>query len=969
MPKLRKGILAAVLAAMPALALAQQAPPASDNLAINAARAWTWDERDLSVAQFDGPVVIELDNVRMQADAAVIWIKRLSGVVLDTQQVEIALVGNVSLQQGSAKRTGNRLFVTAIVRNSIRINSEKRMTRDRSDAGVYQIATGMREESGLTVREESGRWRLPRPSAVVERPAPPGKTTPATPIKSQVRLRLGHAVSQRMPDDTLALCADGGIQITIRQEGDQLIQIFADRAVVFTNLKQLTDRAAMGDIAKVEDAVNSLYLEGDVRIIYTPKSATRPGATLEANHVFYDIPTDRAVLTEAVVHSNDPASRIPLVMRATLLKQLSREEEGTEYRMENSVLTTSSFATPTFAICSEKAYVRQSEADDHWSSRYNEFTGRNTTMELWGLPIIWLPYSGAALPERGFPLRTLDVGTSSRFGFFTRSEWGLFETAGRQPPRDLDMTYQADYLNLRGLALGLNASYHGSFFTGVTHEPWSYESGLRSYFVYDNGVDKFGGNRQDVDPADFTRGRIRWQHQQFLPDNWQVQLKTGWISDPTFLEEYFPEEYRGIEAQDTVFYAKHQKDTEAITLLMEFQPYNFVTTQEFAQEGFEVERTPEVGYYRTGETPGNAMTFFSANTVSRLHFKESHSTGSDLGYNGYSAGIASVGTTGVTEQYVDRGDFRQELDFPVTIARFRVMPYVMARYTGYDNAPDSNNENRLYGGGGMRLTTAFWKVDDDIQSEFWDVHRMRHVIEPEVHFFSATSTTDRGEVFVYDEPVDAINETTALQLALHQRWQTKRGGPGKWQSVDFFTWNVEGNFFFDQPDDKYLEPTSFRGLFFPSAPETSVPRNSINSDALWRLSDSTVVLADEQYNLDKTSLATASAGLAFRRGDRMTWYLGDRYIDELDSNIVSLMMNYEVSTKYSLGVEQSYDLGASGNVVSSLSIIRRFDVFNTILTVKYDQTTGDSGVYVSVRPSQLPSNVGSGNIPSVFGGK
>jgi len=40
--------------------------------------------------------------------------------------------------------------------------------------------------------------------------------------------------------------------------------------------------------------------------------------------------------------------------------------------------------------------------------------------------------------------------------------------------------------------------------------------------------------------------------------------------------------------------------------------------------------------------------------------------------------------------------------------------------------------------------------------------------------------------------------------------------------VDFFTFNVEGNFFAHKPNDSLIAPTRFRGLFFDSLPEASI---------------------------------------------------------------------------------------------------------------------------------------------------
>src|SRR6185369_15430833 len=127
--------------------------------------------------------------------------------------------------------------------------------------------------------------------------------------------------------------------------------------------------------------------------------------------------------------------------------------------------------------------------------------------------------------------------------------------------------------------------------------------------------------------------------------------------------------------------------------------------------------------------------------------------------------------------------------------------------------------------------------------------------------------------FIYDEPIDAVAGITVAQIAINQRWQTKRGGPGRWRSVDFFTLNVEANFFMNKPPDDQLAPAAFRGLYFTSMPEASLPRNGINSDATWRVSDTTAVLADAQYSMDDAKLTTGSIGLAANR-DRVSYFLG-----------------------------------------------------------------------------------------------
>jgi hypothetical protein len=277
----------------------------------------------------------------------------------------------------------------------------------------------------------------------------------------------------------------------------------------------------------------------------------------------------------------------------------------------------------------------------------------------------------------------------------------------------------------------------------------------------------------------------------------------------------------------------------------------------------------------------------------------------------------------------------------------------MGRYTAYTDTPAESSADRLFVGTGLRLTTAFWKVDDSAVNELLDIHRLRHVIEPELNVFTSVETQDRSNFFIYEEPVDAINDVSAVQIALHQRWQTKRGGAGQWRSVDLFSFNVEGNFFSNQPNNQQLNPIAFRGLYFSSLPEASIPRNSINADATWRLSDSTAILSDAQFNLDTNTLATTSVGLAAQRDPRITYFIGARYIGELNSMIGSFFGDYDITSKYTVRFTQSFSFSENHNETSSVTLIRRFDRYLITLSFYYDAVEDDSGFRIGIFPEGL----------------
>jgi hypothetical protein len=314
------------------------------------------------------------------------------------------------------------------------------------------------------------------------------------------------------------------------------------------------------------------------------------------------------------------------------------------------------------------------------------------------------------------------------------------------------------------------------------------------------------------------------------------------------------------------------------------------------------------------------------------------------------------------------------VDYPFTAGEFKVVPYVVGRYTGYSDSPRNTTENRVLMAAGFRATTAFWAVDDTAQSRVFDINRLRHVVEPELNVFTSAQNVDRSNLFIYDEDVDAVNDISAAQLGLRQRWQTKRGGPGAWRSVDFFTLNVQGNAFTNKPPDSELAPPSrdydvraFRGLYFYSLPEASIPRNSINADSTWRISDQFVVLSGVEWNADQQSLATASIGAAIKQEPRITYFIGTRYIDPLGSNITTFGTLYELSRKYTLGFSQSYDFAQANNVNSSAWLVRKFDTFATALGVMYDSTQDESSVQFNLYPNGFGTGFSAEQLGNVFG--
>ncbi len=951
--------LAFVLVSWSASLMAQTAP--TERFQINAHIASTWTQGNTSVIQLTGPVTIQLDNASLSADEAVIWLTPEPGTVIPHQQATIALIGHARLKQTGITRTGDELLVTTVARDGISLMADQRLAQDLTDTLLYRRGLALRR-TGAPPPPPAHTAAPPPPPAT--RPHPATAPAPASRPAPPVTLRFGGTLQQtQTPQGKVAVVIDGGILLLQKRPDGDFLELRADRVVLFTTLDSLREAGA-ARIQRLQDAIAAVYLEGDVRIEYTPHDTTRGPQRLQADRVYYDLANDRAILTDAVVHSVEPTLQIPIILRAQNVRQL----DVGQYNAHKAQLTTSAFATPTYSLAASDIYVRQSDTGDPRLGTRTTFTAHDATFNVLDLPIFYFPLVGGSVTEQGFPLRQAAITNSSRFGLGVETTWGVLEALGLAKPRGFDLAGHLDYFGDRGPALGLDGKYNGGFITQTTKDPWNFQGGFHTYFVHDTGFDDLGRGRADPDRT--IRGQFLWEHQHFFPDDWQMQLRAGYVTDPTFLEEWFPNQFDNGLPHDLSFYVKRQHDTEATTFLLNAQPRDFVTTADALQEQFEVEHLPEFGYHRIGDSfADDNFTLFSDNTLSRLRFHTSNVPLTAQGFPpGLTPGLPSLGTTGVTDSAVYRANLRQEINYPASLGPIRLVPYIEGIYTGYTDAPNGGWQNRLYSGVGLRATTAFWKVDDSAQSDLLDIHRLRHVIEPELNLFTSGTTVERSDVFVFDEPTDAISDISAMQLALHQRWQTKRGGPGRWRSVDWITWNLQANLFANQPPDALLEPLGFRGLYFPTLPETSIPRNSLNTDATWRISDTTALLGDVQYNLDESDLATAAIGLAVRRDPRLSYYLGTRYINQLNSNIATFAVDYQLTKKYTLAFSQSFDFSQQDNVASSITMTRKFDRFFVAVRVYHNSTDDTSGITFNLIPEGLPGQI-LNSVQGVFAGR
>lgn len=966
---------------------------AGDDLRIRAESAWNWTDRDGPVVMLEGEVELSLDGARLGSRRAVLRISQPRGP-RSGYSVSCVLLDEARVEHDGIVRSGSALQTELLVRDRITLTAETRQARDRSDSETFREAVAF----------------------VVNRPVVPPETAqlPATrPVSVRERLDFSFDTLQtvKADDGTVAVVLGGSVVLLERRSSGELLELRADRAVLFTPLTDLGDLADPAQRRSLETAVCSAYLEGDVRIALTPADPRLGEQRLEADRVFYDFVTEQAVLTRAVLHTIEPTRQVPVTLRASVIKQLAQGQ----WKADDAAVSTSRLAVPGYSLRTGRVYVAREDTGDPSLGTRTRFEAKNALLDLYGVPVFWFPVAAGSVTERGFPLRRLQLESSSDFGLGVRSEWGLLDLLGVPGPANLDVGLYLDYLGKRGPATGINARYQGGFIHPTSKQPWTFQGSFDSYLVWDDGTDKFGGERGGVAFDGELRGRVSWEHQHFFPGDWQLQARANWVSDATFLEEWFPREFRNGDPADVSGYLKRQRQSEALTLLVQFQPNELPTTADQltqftplvdptlgvnGQRPVVVEKLPEVGYRVVGDNLGTGwLTLFSDNTLAGMRFNETRPTLSEMGFRNQRfvrnpdgsfaidpgtgqrqrtpavlPGYPAYAYTGVTENWVARGDFRQQVDFPLNTGLIRTVPYVMARYTGYSDSPDDGIVNRFMAGAGVRMSTTFWRVDDNVDWRILDVHRLRHVVEPELHLFTSVATEDRGDLFVYEQNVDGVSDISAVQVSLLQRWQTRRGGTGRLRSVDLFTLNLRGTLFANAPDEPLVAdrngtlyaPVGFRGVFYSSLPEASIPRNTFSADGAWRISDTTALLSDMAYNFEEGTLATTSIGLAAERGDRLRYYIGARYVGEVNSTLVSFIGSYQLSPKYLVAVGQSVEVADVSQNTTTLTLVRRFDRFLLTLTAYSDQVDDDSGFSFSLIPEGLGDPIGLNAVVSSF---
>jgi len=746
------------------------------------------------------------------------------------------------------------------------------------------------------------------------------------------------------PHDESTLSLLGNVRV-IYQNSDrkQTMSLRAQNAVIF--LAQGAMNRLSARQANAED-ITGVYLEDNV-------TATDGQYTIRAPRVFYDLVRNKAVVLDAVYYAWDVSHNLPIYVRAQKLRQ----ESMTHWSANHATLTTSEFAEPHFSIASNRLEFRR-QANPNGSPGYR-FVARDSTLRWGKLPIFYWPYlAGNAQSLDHSVLPRVSASYSDQDGPILRTTWNLFAVAGQPQPEGVKLRGRLDYLGDRGPAAGLNLDYTLPQMFG------SFDSYL---IVDDQGDDELGDNRKLELDGD-TRGYALWRHRQYLRNGWELSLELSHVSDETFLEEYFRNEAEISKPYETSIYLKKQEKDRALTFVAQQHTMSFTPQLTTLQApGYTVEKTPQLGYYRRGVSLwGDRLTYSSETTLGRMRIIAGKDSPSDRGFDTLQSmqlfGIAptttfeaSTRSAGIPSNYRLRLDSRHEIQSPLKMGIFDLVPYASGRVTLYDDDFEefSGDDDRIRGRGtlGLRIHTQFSKTYQGVESRVLDLYRLRHVIEPRADLFWSGSTIDPDDLPVYDNDVEGLQEGWGGRIGMRHILQTQRGGPGQWRSVD---WLVLGMDLVLHNDHKDVDANVAR--FFSYRPELSVGGDHFHTDMMWMVSDVLATVGDLIYSLEHRVVSQWRLGVSLQQTPRLSFFTDYSEIDELSSRLLTYGFNYKLTPKYNIGYQHTLDLGDNESRNISLTLERKLPRWRLQVVAQIDDLEDETTIGMILIPEGLRSS-------------
>ncbi|MCG3126490.1 MAG: LPS-assembly protein LptD [Phycisphaerae bacterium] len=914
-------------------------------------RQWKRDDGTL-VLLFQGSFQLDAGRRRMSAEDAVVWITqgRVESDPRPFFDLTVYLWHNAEVRESAGTTLHDDVLLVTNLRTYGRVlkSHDAHSPESVEDSPLYQQA--LRDRMALEALRgepppDEAEMKVERPTDVlarIESEKPPtviryrADLEPVlTPAGERVIVARGRVYFSQSGDDQSALVeiqADSAVVFPTspdQKPGEQAIpasQPAGEQPAAAATDEPSAAEAAQGRQAASQPAsqpdgglraallerIAGVYLEGDVILSAGPRF-------IRADRLYYDFQHRRALILDAVLRAQIPGREVPLYLRAAEIRQLS----ATEFRADHARISTSEFFTPHYHVGAERVYLRDRTQRDASGRQLSPLRGQfevyDATLNVENTPVLWWPHSKGDVEATETSLKRFQTGYSDDFGYTLRTVWNFFALAGVETPPGFDADLKLDYFSERGPGVGLNMDYERPDAFGF----------LRSYAMYDDGQDNLGRFRNTT-PDETERGRVTWRHRQFLPQDWQATFEVSYLSDSGWLEEYENAEFNEGKEQETAFYLKRARDTEAFSMLVNGRLLDFYT---------QTEHLPDLTYRRIGDTLFDSLVSYHESRAGVVRYRPDDRQFFRLHRRD------NLNETSA----IFRQDSRQEFELPLKLDALNVSPFVSLRSTYWSKIPRHDSFWRGLMTYGLRGGTMLSRVYPSAVSELLDINRIRHIIRPEFALWSGHGNQDSATLPPFDEGIETVDDIYGGAVALRQTWQTKRGVGDKQRTVDLLSLDLSSGFFGRQQEGEISN-----GYANPLRPEDSRTRNYAALDLTYRISDTTSLLYEANYDWNDGQLDRNNISIAIERLPRLAYVLGFRNAADIDMHLIGGGFNYKLTEKHIIAVREWYDLDQGRNGEFAIGYIRKLPRWYFAVNLEIDRIEDDYSLTVSLWPEGIP---------------
>ena len=906
---------------------------------------------------------------QFSSDSAVVWLMPRSAQTAESTvlrkwrvddrsridyKVTVYLQGSLSVKKAKGARMtsltgtvieqGRVMVVRFGVSGEVFVTADKRITADPRGLALYAEAfSGLRTVGIWPTSIEAEPQELEPVIEIVELEEPaevdaePEEKEPQ--FRYPIHLQGVGEVAPKFEWDEDAKIGTWIGRLYLWQKQDEkggLLELQADNAVVFGSRQEpgSDEKRTGGEGIFGGGAMEAIYLSGDVLM-------TKGLRTIRADEMYYDFKQKKALAVKAVMRSFDVLEGIPIYVRAAKLRQLAENK----FAAENITLTTSEFYLPQISFNASSVIITDTTSLDEQQGGASKSSFdaqmRDVRLKMYDKTLFYWPFMRSNMQRSDIPLKSIHVGRDNTWGMLVETRWYLFRLLGLEEPEGTESTLALDHYGKRGFGTGIDVEYSKEDYFGR----------ILGYVINDRGEDRLGRNssRKHLEPDRELRGRFGWQHRQFLPYNWQLTTELSYISDEHFLEGFYRSEFYVGKEQETLVHMKRIEDNWGLSFLSK------VRINDFANE---LEELPSAEFHWTGQSFfDDKLTFYSDSQVSRFRQR-----------------YAAQSIPAEPQQIFTFMSTRNEVDLPMTFDKTNVVPFVagtvayedgMGFYRELDGGTAEREDGVWFGEAGVRVSSQpYWKVFPDVKSQIWDLNQLRHIIMP---YLTAT---------VFTETDSVIEQRDTLNVGISQRLQTKRGTGDKSRTVDWMRLDMDVTWVNDSDDatagaDRFIWNKPFiplvNGFSTVLNPLDRYDRRSNNifgprrnyfgTDYLWRLSDTTAVLSDWNFDMQSGVTQQYNVGFSHLRWPDLSYYIGSRYLRRIDngygekgSNAFTFAATYVLDPRYTLVYSGQLDFDYGKTIRSDITLLRRYHRVYCGFTFSADASLDRQAIVFSVWP-------------------